>query len=607
MNCLKYLALLVALFAFLLSSSGSAYAANEWIEADSMNFAHGITPLVKLLDGRYMVVSGPNTCCSQTNTVEIYNENTQQWELTGSTNLARDQFTPVLLNDGRVLIAGGSPGQNIAHKRAEIYNPVTGVWTEIVSMNTERRAAVYIKLQDGRVLAISGGNGDHQPLYSTEIYDPVTDVWTYTGDVINPIWGGDSANAVVLNDGRVLLIGNFINATSSTTQIYNPSSGTWSAGGNLVVPRHTASMVKLQDGRVLLMGGVDGSDTVADAEIFDPSTNQWTQVSPLNQKRHVFNGVLLPNGKVFISGGYDTGIVLYSSEVYDPVLDTWTTVSDDLLFEHGGGKLAMLSNGDIMMIGGWASGSPSPKTEMYTYQEDENDAPIAGTITVSPNPVQINTLVNVSAPFTDEDSLDSHTAVWDWGDGTSSPGSMSENNGSGTVSGTHSYTSSGVYTITLTIEDNEGLGDTQVYEYVSVYNPTNQSRFNGVRLFTSPVGALQSDPNFTGKAQFGIRANYDGTSAAGDVNLHMLQANFNFESTSLNVLVITNNIAYIRGSGILNGIPGYTYFIKGTDDTLDTVRFQIKDASGVVVYDTQPGASDIANTTITITGQIIIH
>lgn len=604
MNCLKYFSLLVFTFVFFLVAPASANAVNEWTSGPTMHSGHGNGQIVKLLDGRYMNISGPDTCCSHTTVTEILNETTNQWELSDNTNLARDQFTPVVLNDGRVLVAGGA-GINTATDRAEIYDPQTDQWTEINPLNTARRIAVMVTLLDGRVLAISGGDGNLNPLHSTEIYDSATGTWTFTGDILQPICCGDQDVAVVLNDGRVLVNGT-VTESSRKTQLYDPQTGTWSYAGDLNTERHYGSMVKLQDGRVLMVGGDVWGDYTASVELFDPTTNQWTEMQPLSHKRHPFNVLLLPNGKVFVAGGYlEGGTSSQDAEMYDPDNNTWTTLPGELQYGHGGGKLVQLANGDILMIGGWIDGSPSTLTEKYTLVP--NESPEVDSITVTPNLLQFNTNISASAVFSDSDVSDTHTAIWDWGDGTTSNGTVNENNGVGTVNGTHSYTAAGVYTITLTVHDNLGEAGTQVYEYVSVYNPTNQSRFNGVRTFISPVGALSSNPTFSGPAQFGIRANYNGVSAAGDVHLHVRQANFDFESTSLNVLVITNNTAYIRGSGMLNGVPRYTYFVKGFDGVNDTVRFQIKNSNGLVIYDTQPGAADTTATTTAITGQIIIH
>jgi hypothetical protein len=83
-----------------------------------------------------------------------------------------------------------------------------------------------------------------------------------------------------------------------------------------------------------------------------------------------------------------------------------------------------------------------------------NAPPTVGSITAPIKPVQIDQVVSVSANFSDPDILDTHTAVWSWGDGSSSKGTLTQANGSGSVTGTHAYKSAGAYNTTLTVSDN---------------------------------------------------------------------------------------------------------------------------------------------------------
>lgn len=100
-----------------------------------------------------------------------------------------------------------------------------------------------------------------------------------------------------------------------------------------------------------------------------------------------------------------------------------------------------------------------------------NVAPTVSTITVPTGIIALNTQVNVSGEFTDPGTFDTHTAVWDFGDGTSSvQGTVNEE--SKTVSGSHSYATSGSHTITLTITDNDGDSGSKTSQIVVNTPPT---------------------------------------------------------------------------------------------------------------------------------------
>ncbi len=70
--------------------------------------------------------------------------------------------------DGRVLVAGGTTSASIEDPTAaaQVYDPETRAWTSAGSMGAARYGATAVLLNDGRVLVIGGET------LGTELYDP---------------------------------------------------------------------------------------------------------------------------------------------------------------------------------------------------------------------------------------------------------------------------------------------------------------------------------------------------------------------------------------------------------------------------------------------------
>jgi hypothetical protein len=87
----------------------------------------------------------------------------------------------------------------------------------------------------------------------------------------------------------------------------------------------------------------------------------------------------------------------------------------------------------------------------------KNLAPTVGAITGPAAPALISMALSVSAGFTNLDG-NSQTAVWNWGDGSSSADTVNQTGTTGSVTGSHVYAAVGVYMITLTVTDSTGGG-----------------------------------------------------------------------------------------------------------------------------------------------------
>jgi hypothetical protein len=191
------------------------------------------------------------------------------------------------------------------------------------SLSIGRELHTEILLGTGKVLIAGGLDLNGVALKTAELYDPSTGIVSPTGNLSAPNGRGSQAS-IALQNGQVLLIGGVDNtgANLATAELYDPASGTFSATGSMAQARGKITAVLLANGKVLVAGGSGPNGDLAGAEIYDPVSGLFTPTGSLSQARERHTMTLLANGKVLIAGGrVFTGngfSALSSAELFDP-------------------------------------------------------------------------------------------------------------------------------------------------------------------------------------------------------------------------------------------------------------------------------------------------
>ena len=242
-----------------------------------------------LRDGRVLIVGGSANGVQTVGSAEIYDPASGTFSRTGHLHQPRVAHVAALLGTGKVLIAGGGrggmPGGYISYDTAEMYDPATASFTAVrAHMKSDRVGAAAVKLKDGRVLIVGGKSGRMMTSRLRNIAS------------LTPL---------------------------STAEIYDPESGTFVKTGDMDAPHYLPTATMLDDGNVLVVGGwrIQGPIVVGmrDAEVYQPETNRFSRIGQTNIARLTNTATLLNDGEVLIAGGVaDKALITAAVEFYSP-------------------------------------------------------------------------------------------------------------------------------------------------------------------------------------------------------------------------------------------------------------------------------------------------
>ena len=328
---------------------------------------------------------------------------TFKWTETGHLNSTRNVFASALLPDGKVLVTGGYEGSTDLNT-TELYDPGQGIFSPAAPMAQSRSNHTATRLCNGKILVV-GGQAGGRTLSSAELYDPATGMWSPTG---NLHFARAYHTATLLPNNQVLVTGGVsmaappvfaqgapMGSALDAAELYDPSTRKWTATGSMHDARYTHTATLLDNGDVLVTGGMDSRMTadpaldeirvrtpscvpaISSAEVFHCKTGTWSETGSLIDARFNHTATLLPNGDVLIVAGQSDGIHRKSAELYHPDSGTWVATGS-LRTSRNGQTATLLPDGRVYVVGGANETGVLTDTEIYdpTTRKWEAGAPL---------------------------------------------------------------------------------------------------------------------------------------------------------------------------------------------------------------------------------------
>ena len=299
-----------------------------------------------------------------TASVEIYDARTGKFSPNGSLAQPRAGGQALLLNDGRVLVSGGNGQYGDWLSTIEIYNPARRTSVVVKPPADMQKLPIdptVVLLADGRVL-IAGGSYDDDSTTSkvTLIFDPASGGFSNGPLMVEPRQG---ATATLLDDGRVLIVagdyyqGNYGYANNNA-ELIDPSHPL--SQSTLLVSQDPVTPTLLSDGRVLVTGGGpydSGANCITPvvSEVFDPRTEKFTPVGPMNTPRRGSAAIKIQDGRVLLFGGVDSNCAAVGTvEAFDPDSGTFQVIATGFP-KITGFSATLLDDGEILIAAGVTS------------------------------------------------------------------------------------------------------------------------------------------------------------------------------------------------------------------------------------------------------------
>lgn len=192
-------------------------------------------------------------------------------------NMTRYGHLAFLLDQDRAIVIGGHTTGFALTNTAEIYDHKTNIWTTYSMPHSHDMSAVAY-IDNGKYLIMGGcsSNLGVGRIAGTTIFDAVNDTF-YAGPNMNT--ARTNCSSARLDNDNVLVVGNWYTSTS-TADLYDPVTNTFSTAGTMLTPRAVPMVLPTDDGNAYVFGGIDmyGNGSIFSIEEYDVTTNSFSLV-----------------------------------------------------------------------------------------------------------------------------------------------------------------------------------------------------------------------------------------------------------------------------------------------------------------------------------------
>jgi len=260
-----------------------------------------------------------------------------------------------------VVIAGGYDATGAAISFADLYHPIT---TDIltVPLTAARYHHTSAVLSSSQLVLIGGYTTGGVIVNSSDMIDTgSSSLFESAINTMNTVNVYHTATVLGNNSGAVLISGGFQGTGYiATASLYLGSSNSFISLGSGVTMSparcyHTATYLPAPIDKVLIVGGADATNIYGTLFLFDVASLTFSTLSStLLYPRYVHTATLLPNGKVLIVGGLNGGS-LKVCEFIDPSNNYTVTLAGNLTtnrYLHTATLIPDDDNGTVLVCGG---------------------------------------------------------------------------------------------------------------------------------------------------------------------------------------------------------------------------------------------------------------